>query len=80
MLSSRPVTLLLAAAVGAAFVAGLLVEGVGGGIILLVVAAVLTALTVAAWDHRPERGRSLRLVVLGLVWLLALVKVVRGLA
>ena len=79
MLASRPVTLLAAAAVGALFVGGLVVDGVGGGLILLTVTGVLAALAVAAWNHRPERGHALRLAVLGLVWLIAVVRLVQAL-
>jgi hypothetical protein len=79
MLASRPVTLLVAGAVGAAFVVGLLVEGVGGALVLLGVTAVLAGLTVAAWHHVPERARPLRLAVLALVAVITAVKLVRAL-
>lgn len=78
MLASRPVTLLLAGVVGAAFVAGLLVDGVGGALILLGVAVVLGALTVAAWSHVAPKGRPLRLAVLVLVALIAVVRLVQA--
>jgi hypothetical protein len=80
VLSSRPVTLLLAGAVGAAFVVGLLLDGLAGALVLIGVTAVLVGLTVAAWHHMPERGRPLRLAVLALVSLIAVVKLVQALA
>jgi hypothetical protein len=80
VLDSRPVTLLVAGAVGAAFVVGLLVEGVGGALILLGVTAVLAAVTAAAWHHVAERRRPLRLAVLALVAVITAVKLVRALA
>lgn len=78
MLRSRPVTLSLAAAVGALFVAGLAVRGRTGGVLLLVVAAALVILSVAAWPSIPQRGRAARLAVLALVIALALVTFVRA--
>jgi hypothetical protein len=72
--NSRPVTLLLAALVGALFLAGLLLDGVPGGLLLLVVAALLVALSLAAWATVPARGRAARIGVLALVLVLAGVK------
>lgn len=80
MLASRLAILLVAGAVGAAFVVGLVLGGVGGAILLLAVAGVLAMVTVAAWNHAPARGRPLRLAVLGLVTVVAVVKLVAALS
>jgi hypothetical protein len=80
VLASRPVTLLVAIGVGAAFDVGLLLDGIVGAVVLLAVAALLGALTAAAWEHVPPRGRPLRLAVLGLVTAIAVVKLVSALA
>ena len=78
MLASRPVTLLAAAAIGALFVVGLAVDGIGGALIVLAVAVVLAVLAAAAWQHLPERGRPLRLAIIALVTLIAVVKLVQA--
>jgi hypothetical protein len=78
VIASRPVTLLAAAAVGALFVVGLVVDGVGGALIVAAVAVVLAVLSAAAWGHLPERGRPLRLAVIALVALIAVVKLVQA--
>jgi hypothetical protein len=71
VLDSRPVTLLLAAAVGALFVAGLAVDGSAGALLLVLVLAGLVALSAATWERVPPRGRAARgvivLAVAGLV-------------
>ena len=41
------------------------------GLLLLVVAAVLMTLSAAAWQHVPERGRPLRVLVIAVVVALA---------
>jgi hypothetical protein len=68
-----------AACVGALFALGLFVHGRGGGLILLVVAAILGTLTYAIW-HRLHRRRDLtvRLVILAVILALAIVKLVTG--
>lgn len=63
MLDSRPVTLLLAAAVGALFVTGLVVEGTLGALLLAAVLAAMIALSVATWDRIPPRGRAARVII-----------------
>ena len=73
MLDSRPVTLLLAAAIGALFVAGLAVDGAAGAVLLLLVLASLIALSAATWHNVPLRGRAARgLVVLAVAGLVVL--------
>ena len=78
MLASRPVTLLAAAAVGALFLVGLLVDGVAGALVLLAVAVLLAVLAAAAWDHVPARGRPVRLAIIALVAVIAVVKLVQA--
>lgn len=73
MLRSRPVTLLVAGAIGALFLAGLLVHGHVGAILLLAVAVVLVTVSAAVWPALPERGRRLRIAVVVLVVVLAVV-------
>jgi hypothetical protein len=63
VLDSRPVTLLLAAGVGALFVAGLAVDGVTGAVLLMLVLAGMVALSAAAWERIPSRGRAARIVL-----------------
>ena len=58
------------------FLAGLIVHGVTAGLLLLVVAAILGALTWAAWQHLPERGRPLRILVIAIVVAIAFGKFV----
>lgn len=62
--------------VGALFVAGLATHGVTAGLLLLVVAAVLGALSVAVWQHLPARGRPLRVLVIVIVVAIAFGKFV----
>jgi uncharacterized protein DUF6703 len=76
VLRSRPVTLLLAGAVGALLVAGLAVHGVGGGLILAVVAVLLVLLSSATWAHLHPRGRVVRVVVIAFVSGIAVAKLV----
>jgi hypothetical protein len=54
----------------------LFVHGVAGGLMLLVVAGILGALTRAAWPHLPERGRPARLLVVAVVAAVALGKLI----
>lgn len=73
MLRSRPVTLLLAGAVGALFIAGLVVHGHVGAILLLAVAVLLVTVSAAAWPVIPERGRRMRMVIVAVVVVLAVI-------
>jgi hypothetical protein len=49
---------------------------VAGGVLLLVVAVALGALTRAAWPHLPERGRPARLLVVAVVAAVAFGKLI----
>lgn len=64
MLDSRPVTLLLAAAAGALFVAGLAVDGAAGALLLAMVLAGMIALSAATWERIPGRGRAARVIIM----------------
>ncbi len=50
----------------------LFVPGPVGGVLLLLVAAVATALLVGAWERLPLVGRAARLVILALLLVMAL--------
>lgn len=79
VLSSRPVTILAAAVVGAVFIAGLAVHGVGGGVLLLIVAGLLVLLASASWSHRQGPVRPIRVVMIAAVTALAVAKLVGAL-
>jgi hypothetical protein len=68
--------LLMAAAVGGVFLAGLFISGPVGGILLLVTAAVLISLTSATWPRLRGRDRAIRVVVVAAILVLAVVKLV----
>ena len=74
MRQSRGVVLLIAIAVGATFVAGLAIHGAVGGVLLLVVAALLVLLSVGAWGHIRSRGRPVRVLIAAAVVALAVAK------
>ena len=78
MLASRPVTLLVAGAIGALFLAGLIVDGLLGALLVLLVVVVLVVITAATWQHAPAHRRSLRLAIIGLVAVIAVVKLVQA--
>jgi hypothetical protein len=78
VLRTRLLTLLAAAGVGGAFLAGLLIHGYAGGLILLAVAVVLMGLSSLAWEALPARGRRLRVLVVGLVLAIGAVKLATG--
>lgn len=78
MLRSRSVTIVVAGLVGAVFILGLVLHGVVSAVVLLGVATVLATLSAAAWPAVPDRGRRLRVVVIGLVVVIALVKLLSG--
>jgi hypothetical protein len=63
MLDSRPVTLLAAAAVGALFVGGLVVEGAVGALLLAAVLAAMIVLSATTWHRIPPRGRAARVII-----------------
>jgi hypothetical protein len=74
---SRLANLLVAAATGAVFLAGLFTDGVLSALLLLAVVAFLVLLSAAAWQSIPARGRGMRVIVILLVLVLAAVKVAK---
>jgi hypothetical protein len=68
--------LLIAAAVGGVFLAGLFVHGRVGGLLLLATAAVLISLTRVTWPRLRDRDRALRVIIVGAILVLAVVKLV----
>lgn len=74
MRGSRLANVLVATAAGLVFLAGLLVSGGVGAILLLAVAAFLVVLLTAAWPHIPARGRRMRVVIIAVVVLIAVIK------
>lgn len=54
---------------------GLFVPGVVGGVVLLLLAAGLGALLMTTWPVQPPRTRVLRLLILGLLTLVAVAKI-----
>ena len=67
---------MLLVAVLALTVAGLLLENVLGGVLLLVLAAFLAWLAVLGWPSLTPVGRLLRLLVIGLVVYFAFTKLI----
>jgi hypothetical protein len=57
---------------------GLFVGGVLGGVILLILAGGLAALTASTWPVQPTSTRVLRATVLGLLVITAVVTIVRA--
>lgn len=74
MRRSRLVTLLVAVAAGVVFLAGLLISGAVGAVLLLAVAAILVVLSAAAWPRIPSRGRGVRVLVVVAVLVIAMLK------
>lgn len=75
MRRSRLVNLLVATVVGVLFLVGLLLSSAAGAVLLLAVAAFLVVLSAAAWPTIPSRGRTLRVLVVGAVLLIAVLKI-----
>jgi len=71
---SRLTNLLVATAAGVIFLAGLLVSGAPGALLLVAVAVFLVVLSTAAWSAIPARGRRVRVVIVAVVLLIAAVK------
>ncbi|HVX68254.1 MAG TPA: DUF6703 family protein [Mycobacteriales bacterium] len=63
----RLLILLAALAVGGLFFAGLFVHGRVGGVLLLLTALVLAALTRLVWEHVRPKGRSLRILIIAAI-------------
>ena len=74
MRSSRLTVVLIAAAIGALALGGLIVHGPAGGVMLGVVVAILVVLSSATWATLPARGRVARGLVIAAVTALAVVK------
>jgi hypothetical protein len=64
---SRLQMVLVVAAVGAATLAGLLLQGWVSALLLGLVVLALAALTLATWHRLSVPGRALRVIVLGLL-------------
>lgn len=74
MRQSRGVVLLIAIAIGATFVAGLAIHGPVGGVLLLLVAALLVVLSLGVWGRIRQRGRPVRILIAAAVLALAIAK------
>ena len=74
MRSSRLTVIAVAAVIGALALAGLIVHGVVGGVLLGVVVAALVLLSSARGPTLPPRGRIARGLVIAAVAALAVVK------
>jgi hypothetical protein len=70
--------MLLAAVVGVTFAAGLFIHGRIGGVLVLVVDAVLIGLARIAWSRLEPKGRPVRLAVIVAIGIIGLVKVIAG--
>jgi hypothetical protein len=57
---------------------GLILGGVAGGLILLLLAAALVALTASTWPVQPTPTRMLRATVLALLVITAVTTMIRG--
>ena len=66
--------ILLVVGVGVVFLLGLAIHGPVGGILLLLVAAVLVLFSQGAWAHVRREGRPLRMLVVAAVVVLAVLK------
>ena len=71
---TRRTALLVVLGVGVGFLAGLVVHGVVGGILLLAVAATLAWFSRAAWTHVRREGHVPRLLIVAVVVALAVAK------
>jgi hypothetical protein len=65
---------LLLVGVGVVFLLGLAIHGPVGGILLLLVAAVLVQFSRGAWSHVRREGRPLRILVIAAIVVLAVLK------
>ena len=72
---SRLVNLIAAIAAGLVFLAGLIVSGVAGAVLLVAVAALLIVLSSSAWPSIPSRGRVVRVVIVAAVLAIAVIKI-----
>jgi hypothetical protein len=72
--AARSRAILLVVGVAVVFLLGLAVHGPVGGVLLLLVAAVLVQFSRGAWSHVRREGRPLRIIVIGAVVVLAVLK------
>ena len=79
MRRSRGLALLLVIAIFGLSVAGLAVHGPVGGILLLVVAAVLVTLSVGTWGQIRRQGRPVRILIAAIVVGIAVAKLLGSL-
>lgn len=63
MRRSRGLALLLVIMIGGLSLAGLAVRGPVGGVLLLVVAAVLVTLSIGTWGQIRAQGRPVRILI-----------------
>ena len=68
--------ILLVVGVGIVTLLGLAIHGPVGGILLLLVAAVLVMFTQGAWGHVRREGRPLRILVIAAIVVLAVLKLI----
>jgi len=71
---SRGLALLLVIVIGGLTIAGLAVHGPVGGVLLLIVAAVLVTLSVGAWGRIRPQGRPVRILIAAVILGLAIAK------
>lgn len=74
MRRSRGLALLLVIVIGGLTIAGLAVHGPVGGVLLLIVAAVLVTLSVGAWGRIRPQGRPVRILIAAVILGLAIAK------
>ena len=72
--AARSNAILLVVGVGVVFLLGLAIHGPVGGILLLLVAAVLVMFSRGAWSHVRREGRPLRILVIAAIVALAVLK------
>jgi hypothetical protein len=76
-MQQRLLMILIAAAVGVLFAAGLFFHGAKGAGLLLITDAILIAITVSVWgDSRPQ-GRPVRIAVITIIAAIAVAKLVK---
>ena len=74
MRRSRGLALLLVIAISGLTIAGLAVHGPVGGVLLLIVAAVLVTLSVGAWGRVRPQGRPVRVLIAAVIVGIAIAK------
>jgi hypothetical protein len=74
----RGPVILVAAAIGALFVAGLFIHGVVGAVLLLLTDVVLVTISAALWSRIRPQGRPLRVGIIVIIAAIAVAKLVAG--